>query len=350
MFVQRRREFKVEIPVIDSPTPVPVILPRHHITSHHLTSSLHFFNTPFLYLHTHHRNIPILGCIMSSPTKEIDPSVPAAAEDIGNKNVSIEDQTLLLLARLMEGGQEDVDTCRDLSSLTKLLNEDAHGKIKTPEPHTPLFELIDIDSVETILGYLDMRQEKAVRGYATLTTSEYLKVSGDKGVQYLSDFFYSRVGKGTYDDFILAFSVAASIFPVVPDVIADLFLSEGFVPSLGPLMKRKWKSKKVEQAALEMLNAACMNTPCREAIKKYCTEWLDEIVHDVPQSHVEVSSPDRHHAAEDGSIQQRIHSEQVRNLAAVVLAKIQVGLSPFSTVPFVPSCHLSPQIQALGVF
>ena len=57
------------------------------------------------------------------------------------------------------------------------------------------------------------------------------------------------MGKGTYDDFIVAFSVAAAIFPVVPDVIATLFLSEGFVVSLGPLMRRKWKSKKVEQAA-----------------------------------------------------------------------------------------------------
>src|SRR6266536_1511238 len=181
---------------------------------------------------------------MSSSTQELDPSVPASVSDVENKNVSVEDQTLLLLARLMEGGQEDVDTCKDLSTLTKLLNEDSEGKIKTPEPHTPLFELIDIDSVETILGYLDMRQEKAVRGYATLTTSEYLKVSGNKGVQYLSDFFHSRVGKGTYDDFILTFSVAASIFPLVPDVIADLFLSEGFVLSLGPLMKMKCASKK----------------------------------------------------------------------------------------------------------
>jgi len=250
-----------------------------------------------------------------------DPSVPHP----GVRNESLEDRTILLLARLMEDGQEDVDTCKDLGTLTKLLSDDNTEKTRSKEAHKPLYQLIDLDSVESLLGYLDMRQSDMVRGNATLTTSAYLKASGQKGVEYLTEFFHSRVGKATYDDFIVAFSVAASLFPVIPDTIATLFLSEGFVVSLGPLMKRKWKSRKVEQAALEMLNVACMNTPCREAIQKYCTEWLEEIVNDVPESHVDVSSPERHSVVEDGSTQQRIHSENVRNLAAVILAKLQVG-------------------------
>ena len=264
----------------------------------------------------------------------IDSSVPIAPDGDPNKKVSLEDQTLLLLASLMEGGKEDEDACNGLNSLTKLLHDDSSVETRSKEPHRPLWELVDADSVETILGYLDMRQPPSVRGHATLTTSAYLKASGDKGVEQLSDFFYSRVAKATYDDFILAFSVAACIFPVVPDVIATLFLSEGFVVSLGPLMKRKWKSKKVEQAALDMLNAACMNTACREAIQKYCTEWLEEIVNDVPESSIDVASPERQHVAEDGPIQQRIHSERVRNLAAVVLAKIQVSVSAFNLCCF----------------
>ena len=257
-----------------------------------------------------------------------DPSVPPTSSDVVQQNGSLEDQTLLLLARLMEDGQDDEDACKDLNALTKLLTDDSSEQKRSPEPHKPLHELFDVDCVESILGYLDMRQSEMVRGHATLTTSAYLKASDPKGVEYLTEFFHSRVGKGTYDDFIVAFSVATAIFPVVPDVIASLFLSEGFVVSLGPLMRRKWKSKKVEQAALEMLNVACMNTPCREAIQKYCTEWLEEIVNDAPTSHVDVSSPERQSVVEDGSIQQRIHSENVRNLAAVVLAKIQVGFRP----------------------
>lgn len=263
---------------------------------------------------------------MATPSKQLDPSVPAPGELAQAENLTMEDQTLLLLAGLMEGGQEDEDTCKELSTLTKLLNDDSSDETRSPNPHKPLYELVDADSVDTILGYLDMRQSPTVRGHATLTTSAYLKASGEKGVEFLTEFFNARVRKATYDDFIVAFSVAASLFPVVPDVIATLFLSEGFIVSLGPLMKRKWKSKKVEQAALEMLNAACMHTQCREAIKKYCSEWLDEIVTDVPPTHVDVSSPERKHVVEDGSIQQRIHSEQVKNLAAVVLAKLQVRL------------------------
>ncbi|KAE9380255.1 ARM repeat-containing protein, partial [Stipitochalara longipes BDJ] len=275
---------------------------------------------------------------MADPSKQLDPSVPAPAEAKVLENVTLEDQTLLLLAGLMEGGQEDEDTCKELNSLTKLLNDDSSDETRSSKPHKPLYELIDSDSVDTILGYLDMRQPPTVRGHATLTTSAYLKASGEKGVELLTEFFNARVGKATYDDFIIAFSVAASLFPVVPDVIATLFLSEGFIVSLGPLMKRKWKSKKVEKAALEMLNAACMNTLCREAIKKYCSEWLDEIVTDVPPTPVDVSSPERQHVVEDGSTQQRIHSEQVRNLAAVVLAKLQA-------VPSAPSAGEEERIQ-----
>ncbi len=81
-------------------------------------------------------------------------------------------------------------------------------------------------------------------------------------------------------------TVAASIFPIVPALSSQLFLSEGFLPSLTPLMRRKWKSRKVETACLEMLNAACMHTACREAVQKYCTEWLEEIVDQDPEEAV----------------------------------------------------------------
>ncbi|KAG9231809.1 myosin-binding striated muscle assembly central-domain-containing protein [Amylocarpus encephaloides] len=278
---------------------------------------------------------------MGSPSEKIfDSSVPASPSSVleQSQNASLEDKTVFLLAGLMEAGQEDENTCKELSTLTKLLSDDSSDETRSPEPHQPLYQLIDADSVETILGYLDMRQSANVRGYATLTTSAYLKASGDKGVEYLSQFFYSRVRKGTYDDFILAFSVAACIFPIVPDVTATLFLSEGFVGSLGPLMRRKWKSKKVEQAALEMLNVACMNTPCREAIKKYCSEWLEDMVTYVPPKVEEFSATESPRNAEDGSIQQRTHSASVVNLAAVVLAKLQV-------VPAAPATNTEDRIQ-----
>jgi len=255
----------------------------------------------------------------ASPLNSSAISQQAEAEVAQKEKLSLEDETVLLLAGLMEAGLEDEEILNGLIALTKNLTEDPALDPKFKEPHTPLHKLVDADSIDTILALLDMRQSPAVRTHATVTISQYLKVSGETGAGYLSEFFFSRVRRATYDDFIVAFSVAASIFPVVPDLIAPLFLSEGFVIGLGPLMKRKWKSKKVEQAALEMLSMACMNTPCREAIRKYCTEWLEEIVH--PETGQSEQGP----SSEPDAIQKRAHSEKVMILAAMVLAKLQVG-------------------------
>ncbi|OLN92045.1 Ring assembly protein 3 [Colletotrichum chlorophyti] len=235
---------------------------------------------------------------------------------------SREDETLLVLARLMEGGKEDEETIRDLDQLTKLLNEDTELiQAKTGAP--TICKLIDGDCVDTILAYLDMRQPEIVRAHAIVATSAYLKAAGDDGAKKLSGFFFDKIKRGTYDDYIVAFCVAASTFPIVPDLTASLFLSEGFLSSLGPLMRRKWKSRKVETACLEMLNAACMNSQCRDAVNKYCTEWLEEVVDQDPDEIAKEMSQDPEYAVQEGSVTMRRHSEQVQNLAAVILAKLR---------------------------
>lgn len=235
---------------------------------------------------------------------------------------SLEDQTLIVFARLMEGGQEDNETCRDLDELTKLLNDDYETRQKD-KSHETICKVIDGDCVDTVLCYLDMRQPEIVRGHATLSTSAYLKAAGDDGSKKLSTFFFDRVRRGTYDDYIVAFCVAAATFPIVPDLTAQLFLNEDFLPSLGTLMRRKWKSRKVETACLEMLNAACMNSLCREAINKYCIEWLEEIVDQDLSEIVRSTNADPNLQSDGGSITMRRHSEQVQYLAAVILAKLR---------------------------
>lgn len=227
---------------------------------------------------------------------------------------------LLIMARLMEGGREDEETCKDLGQLSKLLDDDAKG---VQSGKSSICHALDNDCFDTLVGYLDMRQPEAVRGHGLLATSAYLKAAGDEGNKKVSVFFYDRVNRGTYDDYIVAFCVASALFPIVPDLIKGLFLSEGFLGSLGPLMRRKWKSRKVETACLDMLNAACMNSDCRTAVQKYCVEWLEEIVDQDPDEIAKNSTttePDVHQA---GSISMRIHSEQVQNLAAVILTKLK---------------------------
>ncbi|KID88823.1 Armadillo-like helical [Metarhizium guizhouense ARSEF 977] len=246
-------------------------------------------------------------------TETLQGSAPAA---------TLEDQTLLVFARLMEGGQEDEATCRELDQLTKLLNDDAESQEKDDEYKT-ICNVIDGDCVDTVLCYLDMRQPDIVRGHATLVTSAYLKAAGDDGSKKLSEFFFERVKRGTYDDYIVAFCVASATFPIVPDLTAHLFLSEGFLSSLGPLMRREWKSRKVETACLEMLNAACMNSMCREAVQKYCVEWLEEVVDQDPTGSTDGPNGEPKVQGEGGSISMRRHSEQVQHLAAVILAKLR---------------------------
>lgn len=245
--------------------------------------------------------------------------------------VSREDETLIILARLMEGGQEDDETIRDLDHLTKLLNQDVE-LTKADKGSSSICTLVDDDCVDTILSYLDMRQPEAVRGHAVITNAAYLKAAGDDGAMKLKTFFLEKVRRGTYDDYILAFCVAASIFPVVPDLTAELFLSEGFLASLGPLMRRKWKSRKVETACLEMLNAACMNQACRDAVQKYCTEWLEEVVDQDPAEIAKEMQQNPEYITQEGSLTMRRHSEAVQNLAAVILAKLRIEGSASGTL------------------
>ncbi|AEO71505.1 uncharacterized protein THITE_2152407 [Thermothielavioides terrestris NRRL 8126] len=253
-------------------------------------------------------------------------ATPAGPGSREFQSMSRQDQTLLLFARLMEGGKEDEETVADLGKLTQLLNEDVE-LVKKGE--ASVTSVIDGDCVDTIVCYLDMRQPDIVRGRATLCVSAYLKAAGDEGNKKLSEFFHARCQRGTYDDYIVAFCVAATIFPIVPDLTSELFLTEGFLPSLGPLMRRKWKSRKVETACLEMLNAACMHQHCREAVQKYCADWLEEIVDQDPEDAVRTmhaADPDVN--VQEGSISMRRHSQHVQNLAAVVLAKLRSNKGP----------------------
>ncbi|KAF2971464.1 hypothetical protein GQX73_g2049 [Xylaria multiplex] len=231
----------------------------------------------------------------------MDQAGTVGASDLGAiDGLNPVEQSQLLLARLMEGGQEDDNTCEALDRLTKLLNDEADGNNKTTDAKPEIGSICDVLDdvcVDTILGYLDMRQVEA--------------------------FFFDRCQKGTYDDYIVAFCAAAAVFPLATTPTVEMFLSEGFLPSLAPLMRRKWKSRKVETACLEMLNAASMHPECRQPIRNYCTEWLEEVVH---QSDEDLSSAV--HAADPdvqvtpGSIAMRRHSRAVQHLAAVILAKL----------------------------
>ncbi|KAL9602495.1 MAG: hypothetical protein Q9219_001789 [cf. Caloplaca sp. 3 TL-2023] len=206
-----------------------------------------------------------LGDKSANSIAEIALTPSAWSKESDREKVEI-DVFQLFLAKLLEVGH-DFDG-RALKGIARLLAADA-GR---------LHSLIDEEIFDAILCSLDYRQPVEVRSQATLATAKYLELSGEKGQSFVSRFILSRITKGHSEDIILSFSVAASVFPIIPSQAATLFLTEGFVPSLLPLLEKKNKSEKVEQAALNMLSAACIDSSCRDAIKKHCVQWLQHVI------------------------------------------------------------------------
>ncbi|KAK2806427.1 hypothetical protein FQN50_005844 [Emmonsiellopsis sp. PD_5] len=193
----------------------------------------------------------------------------------------------LFIAKLMESGH-DLDG-RSLKGISRLLAVDADS----------LQHLVDEDGFDVILSSLDLRLPADVRSQATLATAKYLEAAKEDGQKLFSNFLTARVARQRNDDFVIAFSAAAAVFPIIPAMTATLFLTDGFIQSLVPILDRKRKGSMVERAVLELFNAACIDKQCREAIDKYCGEWL---------SHTLTNGTD------DSS-----------ELAAVILAKIRAS-------------------------
>ncbi|KAK3293237.1 myosin-binding striated muscle assembly central-domain-containing protein [Chaetomium fimeti] len=238
---------------------------------------------------------------------------------------AIKDEAMLLFAHLMEAGKQDEEKSADLSSLTKLLNEDGE---RTKQGQESIIPIIDDYCVDTIFGYLDMRQSQNIRLNAILCTAAYLGAAKEEGHRRVNGFFHAKMKGGTYDDYIVAFCAAAAIFSIDYDLMSDLIHTEGFLPSLAPLMSRKWKSRKIETACLEMLHAACMQMKCHPAIQKYCIGWLEEVIFEDPETRV---ANMRNLVETDIDIDKegpeplKEHCRKVRSLAGVIWTKIMAA-------------------------
>ena len=184
----------------------------------------------------------------------------------------------LLLAKLMESGHDHDG--RSLRGLALLLATDADA----------VSPLVDSDSFEAILSCLDIRLSPDVRNQATLATSKYLDAAKEEGQIMFTQFVTTKAASQKKDKTIMAFSAAASLFPIMPAVIAPLFLTEGFLPSLLPTLDDQLKHTKVEDAFLFLLNSACIDSACRLATRKYCINWLEQMLADGSEDQQAVSA------------------------------------------------------------
>ncbi|KPI35495.1 Ring assembly protein 3 [Cyphellophora attinorum] len=184
-----------------------------------------------------------------------------------SSRLHVEDELFLLfLAKLMESGHDHDG--RALKGIALLLIAD------TQRLHT----FVDEDGFDALLCSLDYRLPPEVRGQATLVLSKLLEVSEATGQQYFAKFVTDHVAKAKGDDLILAFSAAAQFFPLASAVTAQLFLTEGFLPSVLPLLERNKTTTHVHGTFLALLNATCIDAGCRQAIAQHCSPWLSHKV------------------------------------------------------------------------
>ena len=198
---------------------------------------------------------------------------------------SLKDVFQLFLAKFLQSGHDNDG--RALKGIARHLAADGEN----------LHTFIDEETFEAILYCLDYRLPRDVRSQATLATAKYLEVAKQSAEECLVKFIRSRTAKHSTEDLVKAFSVAAAVFPIDTQIIVPLFLTEGFLASLIPMLDKKSRAIKVEKAALDMLSAACIDKRCREAIAKYCLEWM-------------------HHVMDD-------EEDERHGQAAVILAKVQ---------------------------
>jgi hypothetical protein len=227
---------------------------REYFASELLSSTTEFFDNIY------DRGDDAANCLR---TIVLDPHLWPSEET----RLQVEDDLFqLLLAKLMESGH-DLDG-RALRGIALLLMADV----------SRLGVFIDQQSFDAILSSLDVRLPTDVRGQAIIVVSKYLELSEEDGRKYLTEFVTTRVAKQKAEAVVVAFSAAAAIFPVATAVAAPLFLTEGFLQSLIPLLDRKLKNAEVHDTFLQVINAACVDGACRDAISKYCSGWLSHKV------------------------------------------------------------------------
>lgn len=182
-----------------------------------------------------------------------------------NRVKAVRDAFQLVLAKLLEPAQES-----DVMGMRMI------GRLVSHESSN-LVDLLNAGNVEVILNMLDLQRPATVRSQALMVTAKILDTIPERGQQILSQYVTSRVAANNTDNLILAFSVAAAIFPVLQSAAAAMFLSTGFLDSLIRVTKIA-DSARLAKASFELLSAACVDKGCREAVAEKCAIWLQMVM------------------------------------------------------------------------
>lgn len=237
----------------------------------------------------------------------------------------LKEEALKTISKIREEGRTDNEICLELIKLTRLLGNNFAENGENKNRKISLHKLIENDCLHRILILLDRRNSKEIQIHSALTLSAYLKSAGNPGCENVSNYISIRLKHKESNDCIIAFSILANLFPLVPELAQKFILSDGFILNLEKLVKKELKCKEAELAALEMLNAACMNTECRGTISMLCKEWLMENVQRRPEYDFNGAVTKASQPTATNILLQSDNFNIISDLSAVILAKLQVG-------------------------
>lgn len=143
------------------------------------------------------------------------------------------DAFLLALGKLLDPALEHGEWSMTL--IARLLTSNAQD----------MAGLIDRDAFEIVLAQLDIRLDAKIRAQATLAVAKLLEETREEGEGIITDYVRSTVAKGHNDELIVAFSAAASVFPLAPQTVAKLFLTPGFLEGLVPVLEKNTQGKRL---------------------------------------------------------------------------------------------------------
>lgn len=139
-----------------------------------------------------------------------------------------------------------------------------------------LHSFLNQEGLEQLLVLTDITLPLDLRSHATLAVAKFVETSEELALSMIGKFVAARLGADGDDDLRLVFSMAAAIFPLVPQVASQLFLAGGFVEGLVEMLQAR--PVEVEAAALEMLSCACVEKTCRTAIATHCSPYLESLL------------------------------------------------------------------------
>lgn len=189
---------------------------------------------------------------------------PAAWNKEDQRRKAEKDVMMLLLAKLLEAGQEKPELA--MLAIARLLAVDADV----------VREVMDSDAYTVLFSALDQSNPQASRSQATVALAKLHESSPEPWEHELVSFVESMAKTQRTEKLIMACSAVSVLFPVAPPVCARMFLREGFVQQLIHLVINTGSSR-FKEAALELFSAACVDSQCRKTIQTYCGDWLSEM-------------------------------------------------------------------------